>query len=80
VSCLIDVTTADEHGHWDVADIKRLCEHRGALLARCERAEAQAKRLRAVLTANDTLCTNDHMVNLYLDAREALGKLNKVKK
>lgn len=30
---MIDVTTSDHHGHWDVEDIKRLCEYRDRLRA-----------------------------------------------
>jgi hypothetical protein len=29
---MIDIATADEHGHWNVADIKLLCQYRDELV------------------------------------------------
>ncbi len=36
---MIDVTTADHHGHWDVEDIKQLCEYRDQLRGTLSLAE-----------------------------------------
>lgn len=36
---MIDITTADHHGHWDVEDIKRLCEYRDRLRGTLSLAE-----------------------------------------
>jgi hypothetical protein len=36
---MIDVTTSDHHGHWDVTDIRRLCEYRDQLRGNLSLAE-----------------------------------------
>jgi len=51
---VIDVTTCDHYGHWDVEDIRRLCEYRDRLKASLERI--QQERLTWAMTCHPHEC------------------------
>jgi chromosome segregation ATPase len=50
---MIDVTTCDHYGHWDVEDIKRLCEYRDQLRGTLSLAE---EGLANYAQENEQLC------------------------